>query len=90
MEKLPNFSNALLQLVHNRIRKESTAAARSINEEGDKITRQSLLQFSQDANYEVLLKEAPLMMTVLYGSSCKLKLKQINVSIIMNQAYNCI
>ena len=82
MVSLPNFAISLQKLLHKLVKKEATAAAKSINDiASGPLSRQTLMDFQPTDFYKTLLTVAPLLMTVLYGTSSRQSLAEIQVTV---------
>ena len=79
MSTLPEFHKSLLKFLHKTMVKESLKAARSISQRSEALSRDSLKTFSITKEYEILVRESPILMTVLYGAASKQKIDAIQV-----------
>ena len=82
MVSLPNFAVSLQKLLHKLVKKEAAAAAKQINDiASGPLTRETLMDFSPGDFYKTLLAVAPLLMTVLYGTSSRQPLAELQVTV---------
>ena len=77
LSTLPNFTNVLLRFLHKLVGKECLQTARKLADDEDVLSRALLKTYDVNEKYNILLKESPVLMTVLHGASCKQKRKNI-------------
>ena len=79
MSSLPELHKSLTKFLHKKVGKESLATAQNMKENETKLTSEALQLYDPDEEYEELVENSPIMMTVLHSSASSQKFRDIGV-----------
>ena len=70
MSSIPDFKASVAKLARSLVSKECKDACKKLKDADKRLSRDTIEKYSIEEKYEEVVKECPLLMSVLFAASC--------------------
>ena len=79
LSKFPRFDQDFPKFVHKIVSKESKETCKRLEEKEEEINREFIENYSVDEKYNTVMKESPVLVSVLHAASTTQKYRELQV-----------